>query len=166
MLTLEVNATLTDAYWNDNNATVGVALQIESGSTIPVVVKVASLQVVRENITANLPRLNHSLTLNDTFIYSPLDVVEVIFSLSQLEDSLVEPSQVTLVMFLPVGGYLTFTSHQVEGLQPTITHDSAKLSLSYGLVRFTDVSRVSAELCRQPRKKSTLRFSLYQITVP
>ncbi|XP_066950493.1 uncharacterized protein [Macrobrachium rosenbergii] len=167
-LTLSIDATLTDAPWNDNDAYVGVLLQVTSGANKNITQGSATMQVLHED--TDLPVMNLSLTVEyPAKIYTRMDEVRLIFSIGHLEASMAEPFEVELLMYLPYGNYLNFTRYDAVGIQPRQVYfppDITRLITKFGPVRFFDTSVVSYYFKVNPDNNRHFGLRTYNLTIP
>ncbi|XP_064102547.1 uncharacterized protein LOC135212750 [Macrobrachium nipponense] len=167
-LNFSIDATLTDAPWNDNDAYVGVLLQVTSGAYKTVRQGSATMQVLHD--ATDLPVMNLSLTVEyPAKVYTRMDEVRLIFSIGHLQESMAEPFEVELLMYLPYGNYLNFTRYDAVGIQPGQVYfppDTTRLITKFGPIRFFDTSVVSYYFKVNPDNNRHFGLRTYDLTIP
>ncbi|KAK7074870.1 hypothetical protein SK128_024609 [Halocaridina rubra] len=167
VFTLSVDAVLNDAQWNDNNAYVGVKMEITSGGAGEVTFGDATIQV--QHLPTDLPVLDTSLIVeNPTNVFTTEDDVKFIFQLSHLPESMAEPAEVTLMFHLPYGGYLTYNYFNATGVVPkvSLSLDKLRLMTTYTDVRFFDTSEVTLVFSVNPENNRHFGIEPYAMTIP
>ncbi|CAL4062628.1 unnamed protein product, partial [Meganyctiphanes norvegica] len=105
--------------------------------------KEAYINVARTGL--ELPALNITIETDETTNFNSLDTTTVTISISHLETSLGEPIEVSVVVYVPIGGYVTYTGMTNSGVAPQtvgMVADKSSLNIKWGLLRFFESSEV------------------------
>ncbi|CAL4062630.1 unnamed protein product, partial [Meganyctiphanes norvegica] len=97
------------------------------------------------------------------------DTTTVTISINHLETSLGEPIEVSVVVYVPIGGYLTYTSMTNSGVAPQtvgMVTDKSSLNIKWGLLRFFESSEVILSFTINPDNHKDFGYGVYNMVVP